>query len=119
MIEFSPSNEIENIHCICVRPPLSYMNFIVCYLGMDCNHGRYGAVSIRKCIHCNRKWIFYEMEDESISASGRWYTGIIEKKNFYWIRDYNAWSYLKEIPWYIYGGSYYNSAGKLCQSGIN
>jgi len=109
--ELSDFNVLEEINCICARLPLSHLNYINCALGMDPTEGRYGEVTMRKCIHCQRKWILYEMEDEGFSHSGRWYTGIVEDKDVFWIRTYNAFVYVKELSWYLYGGSYYNSTG--------
>ena len=94
--ELSDFNVLEEINCICARLPLSHLNYINCALGMDASEGRYGEVT---------------MEDEGFSHSGRWYTGIVEDKDVFWIRTYNAFVYVKELSWYLYGGSYYNSTG--------
>ncbi|MBV8327693.1 hypothetical protein [Chryseobacterium sp.] len=104
---------IPKINCTCEQPPLHYFNYKKTSLGIDVTNGRYGEVSIDECIHCGRKWLHYFVEYEHYSRSGRWYSGLISEDDLSVIIPENAIQYLESLEWYVYGGSYFASAGSI------
>ena len=108
-----------NQNCRCQTPPLFYGNYMVCFIGTDMTDCRYGEVSIEKCIHCNSKWLKYFVEYEGFSKSGRWFMCLINNDDIDTITPENSVDYLDKADWYIYGGSYYESSGKIGSGKIN
>lgn len=102
----------NKINCVCETPPLLYLNYISCCIGVDKTNG-YADVDIMQCIHCKRKWLKYLVEFEHISKSGRWYKGIVHEKDLYQITPENSIKYIEELDWYLYGGSYFSSSGMI------
>ena len=86
---------------------------------MDKTNGRFGEVSIEKCIHCDTLWLNYLIELEFFSNSGRWFRGRIETCDVNTITVLNALDYLRSLDWHFYGGSYYNSTGKRVNSKLS
>lgn len=99
--------------CKCHKPPLFYKDYIGCFVGIDYTNQRYGEVSIEKCIHCNSKWLVYHVEYEAFSESGRWFRCLIRENEIENITPENSVDYLDNADWYIYGGSYYRSQGRI------
>jgi hypothetical protein len=103
--------KIPKLGCTCEKPPFNYADFRSSQLGIDHTNGRDAEVSIFQCKLCQRIWISYLVEFEHYSKSGRWYRGIISKKERSEITPENVVEYLENIEWYLYGGSYFESAG--------
>ncbi len=103
----------KKLDCVCENPPLNYLNYISCYIGIDKTNWRFADVNIEKCIHCNRKWISYLVEFESFTKSGRWYRGIVLENDLIKITPENSIKYIENLNWYIFGGSYFDSRGKI------
>ncbi|MGC4041822.1 MAG: hypothetical protein QM710_13835 [Flavobacterium sp.] len=101
------------VGCICETPPLSYLNYIECYIGVDKTKGRFADVDINMCIHCRRKWIRYLVEFESFTKSGRWYSGIVNDDDIKNITPENSIEYIESLDWYLFGGSYFSSSGMI------
>lgn len=99
-------------NCICETPPIKYYNYIYCLLGIDKINGRFGEVELLKCHHCQRIWLRYFVEYESISRSGRWYMGILIGKEDEKITVETAVNVLEKMDWYLYGGSFFHTLGK-------
>jgi hypothetical protein len=88
--------------CHCLDEPLRSLT-AARWLGTD---ERYAEVSLMVCADCGRRWLRYFFEIEAFSRSGRWYLGLIESD-----RDPTAGearALLESLPWYHYGGSYYD-----------
>ena len=100
-------------NCICHQPPHYYGNFLKSFIGTDMTNNRYGEVSIKKCIHCNSNWLHYLYENEFYSNSGRWFTCLIQKNDIAEITPENSIEYINNSEWYIYGGSFFNTNGKI------
>jgi hypothetical protein len=107
--------KIPKLGCTCEKPPFNYADFRSSQLGIDHTNGRDAEVSIFQCKLCQRIWINYLVEFEHYSKSGRWYRGIISKKERSEIKPENVVEYLENIEWYLYGGSYFESAGMIGQ----
>lgn len=107
--------KIQKLGCACEKPTSTYTEFRTSELGIDKTNGRFAEVSIQQCKLCQRIWIRYFVEYESFSKSGRWYKGIVSKKDRPQITPENAVEYLESLDWYIYGGSYFESTGEFGQ----
>lgn len=112
-------NKIPQIGCACEKPTLSYTEFRSSELGIDHTNGRDAEVTIQQCKFCQRIWIHYFVEFESFPNSGRWYKGIVSKKDRAQITPENAIEFLENLQWYVYGGPYFESSAKLGQGKIN
>lgn len=108
-------NKIQKLGCVCEKPEFHHTDYRESLIGVDKTNGRYADVSLLQCKLCQRIWIKYLVEFESFSKSGRWYRGIISKKEANAMSPENAFEYLENIDWYIFGGSYFESAGNFGQ----
>ncbi|PKF75743.1 hypothetical protein [Chryseobacterium sp. PMSZPI] len=104
---------IPKIGCACEKPDFNYTEYRSSELGIDHTNGRNGEVTIQQCKLCQRIWIHYFVEYEHYSKSGRWYKGIVSKKDRSQITPENAVDYLESIEWYVYGGSFFESSGTI------
>ena len=90
--------------CICQNPSAPANTFTSTLLGVDESHGRFGEVSLQRCLNCQRLWLQYFVEYEGSSQSGRWYRGEITPEN--------AVTILKSLPEVVYGGSWFRDTNK-------
>ena len=111
--------KIPKIGCACEKPDSNYTEYRSSELGIDPTNGRYAEVSIQQCKLCQRIWICYFVEFESFPKSGRWYKGIVSKKDRPHITPENAVEFLESLEWYVYGGSYFESTGTFGQGKMN
>jgi hypothetical protein len=77
-------------------------------LGMDETDNRYGDVELHVCRQCGAHWLRYFVEYEAFSRSGRWYYGLLPNVLALPLTAENAVPILNRLPWYLYGGSYFN-----------
>lgn len=105
--------KIQKIGCSCEKPTSNYTEYRSSGLSTDHTNGRYAEVSIQQCKLCQRIWIHYLVEFEHYSKSGRWYKGIVSKKDRPNITPENAVEYLESLEWYVFGGSYFESTGEF------
>jgi len=112
-------NKVQKLGCACEKPDSNYTEYRSSELGIDHTNGRYAEVSIQQCKLCQRIWIHYFVEFESFSKSGRWYKGIVSKKDRPQITPENAVEYLESLDWYVFGGSYFDSSGTFGQGKLN
>ncbi|MDR2238041.1 MAG: hypothetical protein LBE92_18110 [Chryseobacterium sp.] len=110
---------IPKIGCACEKPDHHYTEYRSSELGTDQTNGRNGEVTIQQCKLCQRIWIHYFVEYEHHSKSGRWYKGIVSKKDRLQITPENAVEYLESLDWYVYGGSFFESTGTFGQGKLN
>jgi hypothetical protein len=96
--------------CTCLTPPFSVRDFSDNLVGVDTKNGRFGDVSIQTCRHCGSTWLHYRVEYEAFSRSGRWFRGPITPELS--ITAENAVDVLADMPWYFFGGSYFESTGR-------
>lgn len=76
-------------------------------LGMDAD---FGEVSILVCPACGQRWLRYYYVVEAFSRSGRWYLGAVSADDMAGLDAGNARETLERLPWYYYGGSYFDGA---------
>jgi hypothetical protein len=98
--------------CRCVTRPFDHRDYVQEDMGVDHDHGRFGDVAIERCKHCGRPWLHYHYEIEAFTASGRWYRGLLTPEQAARVTHANALEILAELPWYLYGGSYFDTTGK-------
>lgn len=112
-------NKIPKIGCACERPDSDYTEYRSSELGIDHTEGRNGEVTIQQCKLCQRIWIHYFVENENLSQSGRWYKGIVSKKDRSQITPENALEYLESLEWYVYGGPFFENTAAFGQGKLN
>jgi len=81
-------------------------------IGCDETEGRYADVSCSRCKRCSRLWLWYQVDYEAFSRSGRWARGLINAEDAQAIQPSEAASYLERLEWHIRGGSYFNGLAK-------
>ncbi|AZA76825.1 hypothetical protein EG347_04485 [Chryseobacterium sp. G0186] len=111
--------KIPQIGCACEKPTPNYTEYRSSELGIDQTNGRHAEVTIQQCKLCQRIWIRYFVEFEHITKSGRWYKGIVTKKDRGQITPENAVEFLESLEWYVYGGSFFESTGTFGQGKLN
>jgi hypothetical protein len=82
------------------------------YIGSDETSGRFADVSLRRCSRCQRLWLRYAVEHEAFSRSGRWAEAPIDEKAAETTTPEAAAEFLNHADFYIFGGSYYEHAGR-------
>lgn len=110
--------KIHKLGCACEKPTSSYTEFRTSALGVDQTHGKNAGVGIQQCKLCQRIWIHYAFHAALTSESGKWYKGIVSKKDRPQITPENALEYLENLEWYVYGGEIFGNttafgAGKI------
>ena len=113
-IKLPPANKMTpplTSTCKCYFPPIYYGDYHISFLGIDKTNGRFAEVTIETCVHCGTKWIKYSIEFEAFSNSGRWYRGMIADEAVNEMVPEKAVMYLEKKEFYIFGGSYFESAG--------
>ncbi|GAB4525287.1 MAG: hypothetical protein OHK0046_40960 [Anaerolineae bacterium] len=96
--------------CQCLHEPLPFDAYDeVEQIGLDENKGRFGEVMLWQCKTCDRLWLRYFVEYEHRERSGRYYMGLIENpSDLAWLVPEIALPYIASLPWYLFGGSYFN-----------
>jgi hypothetical protein len=82
------------------------------YVGCDETAGRFADVTLTRCGRCGRLWLRYQLEYEGFSGSGRWAETPIDENAAAEVKPETAAAILDGAPWYRFGGSYYEHAGK-------
>jgi len=82
-------------------------------VGTDTPKGRYGDVSLHTCPDCQRIWLFYRVEYEGFSASGRWYRGLITPAIAVTVTAETAAQGIADSEYQVIGGSYYSTSGHI------
>lgn len=98
--------------CRCATPPIDHRDYEPADMGVDDDHGRFADVRIDRCRWCGRLWLQYHHELEAFSRSGRWYRGIITPGQAARATSANALQILAELPWHLYGGSFFDTTGQ-------
>lgn len=98
--------------CKCMSPPLWYLDYERVGLGMDDSNGTHADVALETCKHCGAIWLTYHFEYEHLTASGRWYRGIISPEVPRSVTPETALAMLESMPWWLYGGSFFDHAGR-------
>jgi hypothetical protein len=98
--------------CRCATPPYDHRDFYRTEIGVDEARGRFGDVAVDRCRHCGGVWLHYHYEIEAFSGSGRWYRGLLTPEQAARATPANALQILAELPWHLYGGSFFGTAGR-------
>lgn len=105
---------VERTNCACMHPPLHYKDFEIDpasdYFVDDVNGGE---ITIEKCRHCSTKWLRYFIEYPAFTSSGRWCRGVVTDAELSSLTTEKTLEFLEGLPWYLYGGSYFGTTGKL------
>ncbi|MDP8979019.1 MAG: hypothetical protein M3O35_00350 [Acidobacteriota bacterium] len=72
------------------------------FVGVDSD---YGEVSVIRCKRCGRFWLRYFIEYEYLTASGRWFRGVITPEIAAAMEPEAAKEVLEGLEWYFRGGS--------------
>lgn len=105
--------------CSCLDEPRSFDQYEeVRRLGVDPTSGRYGEVGLLRCKRCGRYWLRYQVEYEAFTGSGRYFMGLITLEKAESLAPDEAFDYLNQLDWHLYGGSYFfgkkgRSTGKV------
>jgi hypothetical protein len=105
--------------CVCFKPAYDYRDYVMRSIGIDPTNHRFGDVSILICQHCGAKWLFYQVEYEAFTASGRWFRGLLTDDAQAAITPPDAIPLLEQLPWYFAGGSYFQTIGKRSSGKIS
>ena len=81
-------------------------------VGVDETKGRYGEVSLQRCLRCRRVWLHYFVTYEGFSRSGRWFRAIVSDEEAVSVTPETAAGLIAAQPWHLYGGSYFGHGGK-------
>lgn len=111
--------KLPKLGCACEKQDLIESEYRTSNVGIDFTGGRNAEVSIIQCKLCQRIWLKYFVEKESLTKSGKWYKGIIAKKEIAGMKPENAVEYLENLEWYIYGGADLGSEEKFGQGKID
>jgi hypothetical protein len=98
--------------CRCMIPPFNFRDYVSEPLGIDHTNGRFGEVSVQTCKACGKQWLHYLVEYEAFSNSGRWYRGLVTRQMLLTLLPELAVALLESLPWYFYGGSYFETTGR-------
>ncbi len=74
-------------------------------LGMD---SRFAEVSLHVAPACGHYWLRYYYVVEAFTASGRYYLGLLPAEQAATLTAAEARGALEDLPWYYYGGSYFD-----------
>jgi hypothetical protein len=96
--------------CLCLdgRPSPSERRFV----GVDKTNGRYGEVAVERCRSCGRYWLEYRVEYEYLTASGRWFRGLIDAETARLVTPESAVATLDNLEGHFFGGSYFGHPGR-------
>jgi hypothetical protein len=99
----------EAVSCACEQKGTQHARFER-RIGCDETRGRYADVDLHRCQDCGRRWLRYFVEYESYPALGRWACGLISPEDAERVTPEAAAAYLENLPWYVFGGSYFYGA---------
>ncbi|WP_445430350.1 hypothetical protein [Chryseobacterium indoltheticum] len=111
--------KLPKLGCACEKHDLSESEYRTSIVGTDFTSDKYAEVSIIQCRLCQRIWLKYTVESEISPELSRWFKGIIAKKEVAEMKPENAIEYLKNLPWYICGGSYFGNKEVFGEGKLN
>jgi hypothetical protein len=94
--------------CQCDSGAARFDTFESTFVGIDPTAGRFAEVSLERCKSCRRLWLRYLVEREAFSRSGRWARGLVTETVAAGLSPEDAEPYLRQLPSYIVGGSYFD-----------
>lgn len=111
--------KLPKLGCACEKHDLSVSEYRTSIVGIDFTSDKNAEVSIIQCRLCQRIWLNYAVEFPDSPESGRWFKGIIAKKEVAEMKPENAIEYLENLPWYICGGSYFGNKEVFGEGKLN
>ncbi len=72
--------KLPKLGCACEKHDLSVSEYRTSIVGTDFTNDKNAEVSIIQCRLCQRIWLNYAVEFPDSQESGRWFKGIIAKK---------------------------------------
>jgi len=111
--------KLLKLGCACEKHDLIESEYRTSNIGTDFTDGRNAEVSIIQCKLCQRIWLKYSIETENFPELGRWYKGIIAKKEVAGMRPENALQHLENLEWYLYRDADSGSEEKFGQGKID
>jgi hypothetical protein len=100
---------VEGGACACLDAETHFGGFEKRGIGVDDN---YGEVSVWTCKKCGRNWLYYFVEYEYLTASGRLFTGVISPQAAAAVTAKNAVDMFGDMEWYFRGGSAFSGGLK-------
>lgn len=93
-------------YCSCLRSGPSYKAEE--QIGVDkwCDE-----IALQVCLQCKRRWLYYFIEHQGFSGSGRKFLGVIPDDTTLPILPEDVVEIFGKMPWYFYSGSYWSSMG--------
>lgn len=88
--------------CPCLDAETHFCGFEKKGVGID---DHYGEVSVWTCKRCGRNWLYYFIEYEYLTASGRIFTGVVSPQAVAAVTAKNAVDMFEHMEWYFRGGS--------------
>ena len=83
---------------------------------MDRTRARFGEVWLRTCPDCGRHWLFYRVEHEAFTGSGRWFRAVVSPEVAEAVTPRTAAVELARSHYRIYGGSYFDTPRKVARA---
>jgi hypothetical protein len=99
--------------CPCLDAEKHFCGFEKKSIGID---DQWGEVWIWTCKKCGRIWLYYHIEYEYLTASGRMFTGIIPPKDAARVTPKNAVDMFDSMDWYFRGGSAFRGGTELMRT---
>ncbi|HLO98993.1 MAG TPA: hypothetical protein VK171_10400 [Fimbriimonas sp.] len=106
---------VRQLDCSCENDLERNLN-VVRDLGMDAN---FAEISVLACPICNRNWLHIFYEDESTSASGRWFECPVTDQESISVTANSALPLMRSKPWHFCGGSYFDGLTRKSSSSVS
>lgn len=78
------------------------------FFDVDNSQDKYADVYLDNCKNCKRIWIWYMIEAEWHSNSGRWFLGEITQEQFETLSINSILELMESLSLVRYGGSFFN-----------
>ena len=96
--------------CRCLEPgETNYRDFDASQVGVDPTAGRYGEVTIPRCLGCGQHWLRYFVEYEGFTGSGRFFRAPLDAAAARAVLPRGAVAAIEEVGAHIRGGSYFGA----------
>jgi len=94
----------EEMACVCMTPPFSYLDF----KSRDLDPDAFGAeIWLDQCKKCGSHWLVYLVEWAHYRQSGHWWRAPISAQAAAAISAEEARRFIESLEWCYVGGSYY------------
>ncbi|CAD7813804.1 hypothetical protein CHRY9390_02713 [Chryseobacterium aquaeductus] len=111
--------KLPKLGCACEKHDLIESEYRKSNVGTDSTEGRMAQVSVIQCRLCQRIWIKYDISFQNSLELGRWYKGIIAKKDVSEMKPENVVEHLENLEWYVCGGEFFGNKEVFGQGKLN